>query len=100
MNLINLVIAMAIVTYIPRMLPLVLLQNIILPDYINRFMKFIPYAALGALIFPSVLTSTGASHPGSAIVGCFISILLAWLEINLIFVITGGITGAFIMSIL
>ena len=30
MNLIYLVIAMALVTYIPRMLPMVLLQNLIL----------------------------------------------------------------------
>lgn len=99
MNLIELVVAMAVVTYIPRMLPFVLLQNVTLPDYINRFMKFIPYAALGSLIFPAVLTSTGANHPEAAIVGSIVSITLAWFEINLILVVAGGITGAFIMSI-
>ncbi|MBP2626594.1 MAG: branched-chain amino acid transport [Firmicutes bacterium] len=100
MNLIYLVLAMAIVTYIPRMVPLVLLQNVSLPRYIKGFMGFIPYAALGALIFPGVFNSTGASHLESAIIGCSVSILLAWWEMNLIFVVVGGITGAFIMNVL
>jgi len=98
MNLISLVLAMAVVTYIPRMLPLVLLKNISLPGYINRFMQFIPYAALGALIFPGVLNSTGTLQ--SAIAGCIIAILLAWFETNLIVVVIGGIAGVFIMNVL
>lgn len=99
MNLIDLVIAMAIVTYIPRMLPLVLLQNVTLPDSINRFMKFIPYAALGSLIFPAVLTSTGANHPEAAIVGGIVALVLAWFEINLILIVAGGITGACLLLV-
>jgi branched-subunit amino acid transport protein len=91
---------MAGATYIPRMLPLVLLQNVSLPSYINRFMRFIPYAALGALIFPGVLSSTGANHQEAAIVGCMIASGLAWLEMNLILVVVGGIFGAFIMNVL
>ncbi|AIF53189.1 AzlD domain-containing protein [Pelosinus sp. UFO1] len=99
MNLVYLVLAMAIVTYIPRMLPLVLLQNACLPRYIKGFMGFIPYAALGALIFPGALSSTGAGNLQSAIVGCIIAILMAWWEMNLIFVVVGGIAGAFIVNI-
>ncbi|SFL74448.1 AzlD domain-containing protein [Pelosinus propionicus] len=100
MNLTYLVLAMAVVTYIPRMLPLVLLQNVCLPRYIKSFMGFIPYAALGALIFPGALHSTGAGNFESAIAGCIVSILLAWWEMNLIFVVVGGIAGAFIVNIL
>lgn len=98
MMLVYLILAMAIVTYIPRMLPLVLLQNITLPSYIHRFMGFIPYAALGALIFPGVLYSTGANCLEPAIVGCIISIGLAFLRYNLILVVAGGIAGAFITN--
>lgn len=100
MNLIYLVLAMAIVTYIPRMLPLVLLQNSCLPRYIREFMGFIPYAALGALIFPGALSSTGNGNLESASVGCIIAILMAWWEMNLIFVVVGGIAGAFTVNIL
>lgn len=100
MNLIYLVCAMALVTYIPRMLPMVLLQNVNLPIYVKQFMKLIPYAALGALIFPGVLSSTGANHMEPAIVGCSMAILLAWLETNLIIVVAGGIAGAVVMNLL
>jgi branched-subunit amino acid transport protein len=98
-NLIYLVFAMALVTYIPRMLPMVLLQNVHLPIYVKQFMKLIPYAALGALIFPGILTSTGANHMEPAIVGCSMAILLAWLETNLIIVVVGGISGALVMNV-
>lgn len=100
MNLIYLVFAMALVTYVPRMLPMVLLQNVNLPIYIKQFMKLIPYAALGALIFPGVLTSTGADHMEPAIVGCIMAVLLAWFETNLIIVVAGGIAGAWVMNVI
>lgn len=99
MTLVYLVIAMAIVTYIPRMLPLVLLQHVSLPSYVNRFMGFIPYAALGALIFPGVLHSTGDNHLESAIMGCIIAIVLALFRCNLVIVVMGGIVGAFVVNV-
>jgi len=98
MNLVHLVLAMALVTYIPRMLPLVLLRHAGLPPFIKRFMVFIPYAALGALIFPSVLSSTGRIE--TALAGCIAAILLSWLEVNLVFVISGGIMAALLTSLL
>lgn len=99
MNVVYLILAMALVTYIPRMLPLVLLQNVVLPAYIKRFMGFIPYAALGALIFPGVLTSTGANGTEAAMAGCVLAIILAWFEFNLILVVLGGIMGAFLINV-
>lgn len=99
MTLVDLVIAMAIVTYIPRMLPLVLLQNISLPPYVNRFMEFIPYTALGALIFPGVLYSTGENHLESAMIGCIVAVLLAHFRCNLVLVVMGGIMGSFIINV-
>ena len=100
MNLIYLVIAMALATYIPRMLPMVLLQNVKLPAYVKAFMKLIPYAALGALIFPGALTSAGPEHLGAAVLGCSLSILLAWFGTNLILVVAGGIAGSFLVNLL
>lgn len=98
MNILYLIVAMALVTYIPRMLPLVLLQNVRLPAYSKRFMGFIPYAALGALIFPGVLTSAGTGSLEPAIVGSLLAVVLAWLEFNLILVVSGGIAGTFLMN--
>lgn len=100
MNLLFLILAMALVTYVPRMLPMVLLRQVSLPAYIRRFMQLIPYAALGALIFPGVLTSTGANHMEPAIVGSTVAVLLAWFGTNLILVVAGGIAGAWLMNLL
>ena len=94
MILVYLVLSMAAVTYIPRMLPLVLFDTINLPTCIKQFMEFLPYAALGALIFPGILTSNGTGNIDAAIVGGMASIVLSVKGCNLILVVLGGILGA------
>lgn len=96
-NLLLLVIGMGAVTYIPRMLPMVLLQNIQLPPFWRRFLSYIPYSAIGALIFPGILTST--SSTGSAVTGGIIAVILAYLKVNLILVVFGGILGALLWQL-
>ncbi|MFJ7932856.1 AzlD domain-containing protein [Sporosarcina sp. NPDC096371] len=46
---------MALVTYLPRMIPLTFLDGKELPPIISGVLRNIPYAVLGALIFPAVL---------------------------------------------
>jgi branched-subunit amino acid transport protein len=89
---------MTAVTYLPRLLPLILLQNFKLSPALVRFMKFIPYAALAALIFPGVLNSTGTRQE-AAIAGLIVSVLLAYFELNLLLVVAGGIIGALLVII-
>ncbi|OEF99037.1 branched-chain amino acid transporter [Vulcanibacillus modesticaldus] len=96
-SLILLVLGMAIVTYIPRMVPMVIFQNIVLPPYLKRFLEFVPYSVLGALIFPSILSST--DNMGSAIFGGIISIILALFNTNIIFVVLGGISGVYLWNL-
>ncbi|MBD7909689.1 AzlD domain-containing protein [Sporosarcina gallistercoris] len=45
---------MALVTYIPRMIPLAILDGKKLPPFVTGILSNIPYAVLGALIFPAV----------------------------------------------
>jgi len=93
-----LVLIMGLVTYIPRMLPLTLLNNMQLPRFLNSFLRFVPFAALGALIFPGILSSTGNTN--SALVGGAISLLLAFWRVNITLVVFGGILGAYLSGIL
>lgn len=88
---------MLLVTYIPRMIPMVLLRDIKLPAFINSFLKFIPPAVLGALIFPGILTSTG--HLGSAIAGGVVALVLAFFNLNLMLIIIGGIASTFLYQV-
>ncbi len=48
---------MALVTMLPRLIPMALGRDIVLPRWIRRWLSFFPYAALGALIFPGILTA-------------------------------------------
>jgi branched-subunit amino acid transport protein len=97
-SLLFVVILMALVTYIPRMIPLVFLTGKKLPPYAKRFFQFMPYATLGALIVPGVLSSTGRTL--SAAFGAFISTVLAYLKLNVLFVVLGGIGGVVIFELL
>ena len=54
------VLLMAVVTYIPRMLPMVLVKSKIKSNFIKSFLYYVPYAVLGAMIFPEILYSTGS----------------------------------------
>lgn len=93
-NIVILVILMALVTYIPRLLPLILVRADKLPEKLNLFLSYIPYAVLGALIIPNGLSGIPGSYwistvvlaaaaiiswyRKSVILSLFISIALAW----------------------
>jgi branched-subunit amino acid transport protein len=47
---------MCIVTFVPRAIPLVLGRDLNLPRWVKRWLSYFPYAALGALIFPGILS--------------------------------------------
>jgi len=79
---------MMLVTVIPRILPAALFTGIKLPPFWRRFLYFVPYAALGALIFPAVLDSTETM--GSAVFGGLIAIVLALIKPNLLLVVIGA----------
>ena len=53
------VILMAIVTYIPRALPITVFRKKIKSKYVRSFLDYTPYAVLGALTFPDIFYSTG-----------------------------------------
>lgn len=91
------VLGMAVVTYLPRMLPLVLLDPQKLPPFIKSFFRFIPCATISALIFPGILTSTG--NVESAVSGGVVAVILAYLRLNVIIVVLGGILGVFLWGV-
>lgn len=97
-SIVILIIGMGLVTYIPRMLPMVILKDLKLPARVKRFFDFIPFAILGALIFPGILYSTDSI--GSAVFGGVVAVLLAFYKVNLVIVVIGGILGAYAWSLL
>jgi len=53
--LIGLLAGMFLVTFVPRLVPFLFARDLDLPPWIKKWLKFFPYAALGALIFPGIL---------------------------------------------
>ena len=83
------IIVMAVVTYIPRVFPLVVFRRPINNVYIRSFLHYVPYAVLSALTFPSILWSTGSVV--TAVAGTLTAILLAYFEQSLVFVAVAAI---------
>ncbi len=89
---------MAIVTYIPRMLPLVAIDANKIPKRVQGILRNVPYAALGALIFPGILYVNENIWFG--IIGGVTAILVALTGANLIFVVLSSIAVLSLYSIL
>ena len=74
-NLIPLILGMAAVTYLPRLLPFLILSNRTIHKRLDAFLKCIPAAAIGALIIPGVLSAT-PDMPMAAIGGMVFTLFL------------------------
>lgn len=95
MNYILLVAGMALVTYLPRLIPLLALKKGQTNEGLRMFLTFIPYTSLSILIIRGILTSS--SHMKlPTIIGILTASIIAYLQNNLIFSVMGGILAAFI----
>lgn len=72
------VLLMAVVTYLPRALPIVVFQRRIKSRWIKSFLYYTPYAVLGSMTFPSILFSTGNIY--SSIAGTLTALTMAYFE--------------------
>jgi len=83
-------IGMALVTYIPRAIPLTFLEGKELPPIISGVLQNIPYAILGAMIFPAILLiKEGDILFG--LVGTVTAFVIAFAGSNVIIVVIGAI---------
>ncbi len=96
-DILILILGMTIVTYLPRLLPLYFFSSDRLNPFLKRVLYFIPYAVLGALIFPAILYSTDQLY--SALFGAAIAIVIAYFELNLFLVVLGGVGGVLIWQL-
>ncbi len=76
------VITMAIITYLIRLIPMVLFKKKIKNRFINSLLYYLPYAVLSAMTFPFILF--GGTHIISAIVGTAIALVAAFLKRSLV----------------
>lgn len=54
-----LILGCALVTWLPRVIPFILVRNIELPKVVLRWLQFIPVCILSALVFQSLFNAEG-----------------------------------------
>lgn len=88
---------MALVTYIPRALPIAVFRREIKSTYIRSFLRYVPFAVLGSLTFPDIFSSTGSLV--TAICGTLTALWLSYREKSLVVVAIGAIITVYITGL-
>ncbi len=73
---------MAGVTYLVRMLPMVLVRKKIKNTFIRSFLYYVPYAVLSVMTIPAIFYST--SYLVSAICGFAVALVLSYFNRSLL----------------
>lgn len=90
MKIILVTLAMSIATYVPRLLPVFIMHRLSLPAWGSKWLKSIPYAAMGALIFPGII-NIEEGFPLVGFAGGLAAAILAYFRLHAIYVILGSI---------
>lgn len=88
--------AMAITTYLIRMLPLTFFRKPIKSRFFRSFLHYVPYACLTAMTFPSILSSTTSIVSGAAALAA--AIFLAYRGKSLIVVALASSAAVFVVE--
>ena len=94
--IITMIFVMAGITYLIRMLPMVLIKKKIESRFLKSFLYYVPYAVLGAMTFPAVFTSTASIY--SALAGTIVAVFLSFREKNLLIVALSACLTVYIVE--
>lgn len=92
------VLLMALVTYIPRVLPIAVFRKEIKSIWLKSFLHYVPFAVLGVLTFPDILYSAGNFKP--ALAGTITALFLAWKEKSLVVVALAAIVITYVTGLI
>ncbi len=99
MNIMLLIIGMALVTYLPRVIPSFIIGKVKLSRRVEKFLNLIPYTAMAALIFPGVL-SADASRWYVGVIGAAVAIGLSCIKkISPTVVVLGSVAAVMLVYI-
>lgn len=89
---------MALVTYLVRAVPLVLIKKKIENRFVLSFLYYMPYAVLSVMTVPAVFFATGQVL--SAAAGVALALVLAFRKQDLLTVAIGASAGVFLAELL
>lgn len=85
---------MAVVTYLPRVVPLAVFRKKIKNRFLQSFLMYMPYGVLAAMVFPDVFSSTASLW--SAIVGAIVALVLSYKNLGLMPVALSSVGTVFV----
>lgn len=96
-----LIIGMMLVTYLPRMLPLVVLSRMKIHPLVLSWLNYIPVAVLAALLAPEILmqeNQVAISWDNPAFMAAFPALVVAILTKNLFYTLFSGMGAMVIIN--
>lgn len=96
MNIYIYIAAMALTTYLVRMLPLTVFRKPIRSQFFRSFLHYVPYACLAAMTFPAILQDTASVLSGAAALA--VAIVLTYLNQSLIVVALASSAAVFLVE--
>ena len=84
MNIYLYILAMALTTYLIRVLPMTIFRKPIKSRFLRSFLYYVPYCCRTAMTFPSILSSTASILSGAA--ALVVAVILAYRGKSLIVV--------------
>lgn len=90
--------AMALTTYLIRMLPMTIFRKPIRSRFLRSFLYYVPYACLTAMTFPSILSSAGSLVAGIAALAA--AVLLSYLGKSLVVVALSSSAVVFVVNLI
>ena len=97
------IVAMGVVTYLIRLLPIEFFSRIAIPVWALQAMRYVPMAVLTAIFVPEVLMSEGALHvsAGNArLLAAGVAVLVAWRTRNVFLTVAVGMVVLWILQAL
>lgn len=88
------ILAMAVTTYLIRVIPLTLWKKPIKSRFVRSFLHYVPTACLTAMTFPAILTAT--TYVLSGVVGLAVAVILALKNKSLVLVAAVSCVAVFL----
>ena len=92
------VIILCVATYIPRALPICLINKEIKSTFIKSFLYYVPYAVLSSLTFPAIFYTCDNLYV--ALIGTATAIILSLLKQKMIIVVIATVLIVFLLALI
>ncbi len=101
MNIWLIIIGMGIITYMIRLTPILLLEQVGMRSEIQQALKFVPAAVLSAIVFPELLMPGGTfdfSLGNERLLAGLLAAVVAWRTKNVLVTIGVGMVALWILQ--